>query len=836
VNARVLRFARYRFRATFGRQWGGHLAVIGLVGLVGGLAMGSLAGARRTQSSFPSFLRSTNPSDLIVFHNDSANDDNSSDPAFLRTIAHLPHVKQVESATSPSLLVLGPDGGPAQDAASKRFDSAVRTPATIDGLFFDQDRMTVIHGRRADPRRPDEMVMTAGAARILGMHLGDVVHFGFYNNSDTLKDGYGTASVPPVRRVAVTLVGIVVANDAIVQDDVDRSTGDGALLSPALTGPLNQCCANNVTSGLRLDHGSRDVAAVESEIKQALPNSTVVALSSVAVATAQRSIEPLTIALGAFGAIAALAALLIAAQVIGRQLRLEAGELETVRALGASPAMTSSDGLIGIVGAVVVGSLLAGAVAVGLSPLAPLGRVRPVDPAPGIAFDWAVLGIGMLVLVVVMSSLAAALAYWGAPHRVARRRRRTAPNTSRVARAAGASGLPAPVVAGVRFAVEPGAGTNAAPVRSAILGAVLAVVVMVATITFGDSLHTLVSRPALYGWNWDYELLSPYSGFADIPLPEATRLLDQDVDVAAWAGVSFDTFRIDGQTVPVMGVGPSARVGPPVLTGHALIARDQVVLGATTLAALHKRVGDTVDVSNGVAPPTRLVIVGTATLPAIGSGSTLHLEIGTGAVLSDALIPPGDKGFGDLVDSPQAILLRLRHGTNAVASRHSLLQIAASLDVLGHGPPTVVSVQRPAEIVNYRTMGTTPTVLGAGLAAGAVVALALTLLASVRRRRRDLALLKTLGMTRRQLVAVVASQSTIAAATGIIVGVPLGIVVGRWSWTLFAHQVHVVPAPSVPASSIALIAAGALVLATIVSAVPGRIAARTPTALLLRAE
>ena len=92
------------------------------------------------------------------------------------------------------------------------------------------------------------------------------------------------------------------------------------------------------------------------------------------------------------------------------------------------------------------------------------------------------------------------------------------------------------------------------------------------------------------------------------------------------------------------------------------------MLGATTLAALHKRVGDTVEVSNGVAAPTRLVIVGTATLPAIGSGTTLHLEIGTGAVLSDTLIPAADRGFGDLIDSPQAILVRLRHGANPAAA------------------------------------------------------------------------------------------------------------------------------------------------------------------------
>jgi len=108
--------------------------------------------------------------------------------------------------------------------------------------------------------------------------------------------------------------------------------------------------------------------------------------------------------------------------------------------------------------------------------------------------------------------------------------------------------------------------------------------------------------------------------------------------------------------------------------------------------------------------------------------------------------------------------------------------------------------------------------------------------ASVRQRRRDLALLKTMGFTQRQLAAAVAWHASVAALVGIVVGVPVGVVVGRWLWDLFAQQIYAVPEPTVPVSSLLLIAVGTFVLANIVAAIHGRIAAHTPTASMLRGE
>jgi len=270
-----------------------------------------------------------------------------------------------------------------------------------------------------------------------------------------------------------------------------------------------------------------------------------------------------------------------------------------------------------------------------------------------------------------------------------------------------------------------------------------------------------------------------------------------------------------------------------VLTGHGFDTPGEVVLGTLTLAQLHKHVGDTVLVSNGTSGPSRLRIVGTATMPAIGLNFTQHTTLGTGALLSYALLPAAARNILDgPVTGPNAILVRLRAGAGA----SSLEQIAEATSSTADLGVNVLAVQRPAEIINYRSLGTTPALLGAALALGAVFALGLTLVASVRRRRRELALLKTLGFTKRQLVATVAWQSSISVGIGTIVGLPLGIVLGRFLWDLFARDIDVVPVPTVPAVTVVLLAVGALVLANVVAAIPARIAARTPTALLLRAE
>jgi hypothetical protein len=337
--------------------------------------------------------------------------------------------------------------------------------------------------------------------------------------------------------------------------------------------------------------------------------------------------------------------------------------------------------------------------------------------------------------------------------------------------------------------------------------------------------------------------------------------LTHDPDVVAWTGYDYNDFEIDGQNLPFLfeGVHPADRepISPPILTGHGLEQKNQIVLGAATLALLHKHIGDTVVVTYGnpqnapmYVPPIRLVIVGTATMPAVGFSSVVadHTSMGTGILASKDFLPAGflqARSSDPTLIGPELVFVRLRDSlapSTGLADMQRIANVAnrafaAVPNGGGQGNTvSVLGVQRPAEIVNYRAMGATPALLSSALATGAVVALGLTLAASVRRRRHDLALLKTLGFTQRQLAAALSWQASVAAAIGIVIGVPLGIAVGRWLWTLFARQIYAVPEPTVPVLSVVLVALGALILANVVAVLPGRSAARTPTALLLRAE
>jgi hypothetical protein len=148
----------------------------------------------------------------------------------------------------------------------------------------------------------------------------------------------------------------------------------------------------------------------------------------------------------------------------------------------------------------------------------------------------------------------------------------------------------------------------------------------------------------------------------------------------------------------------------------------------------------------------------------------------------------------------------------------------------------VLPTQQSSQIHNLGGIGNTPLVLAAIVALMAAATLAHTLITSIRRRRLELAILKTLGFVRRQVSATVAWQATALASVAALVGLPLGVVSGRWVWNVFANHLGVVPDAVVPVLAVLLAVPATILVANLLAVVPGRIASRLKAASVMRTE
>ena len=138
--------------------------------------------------------------------------------------------------------------------------------------------------------------------------------------------------------------------------------------------------------------------------------------------------------------------------------------------------------------------------------------------------------------------------------------------------------------------------------------------------------------------------------------------------------------------------------------------------------------------------------------------------------------------------------------------------------------------------MNFGQVQDLPLLFGLSLGVVALLTIVHLLLTSVRRRRRDLAVLRAVGFTPGQVQATVARQAATLTALALILGIPAGLVCGRLAWQVFADQLGILAVLVIPLLWLAVMAAGALALAIIVAAAPGRSATRTRPAEVLRAE
>ncbi|HEV8274627.1 MAG TPA: FtsX-like permease family protein [Streptosporangiaceae bacterium] len=277
--------------------------------------------------------------------------------------------------------------------------------------------------------------------------------------------------------------------------------------------------------------------------------------------------------------------------------------------------------------------------------------------------------------------------------------------------------------------------------------------------------------------------------------------------------------------------GSSGPARPVITAGVAPAASDEVALGASTLRDAHTAIGRTVDVVLDPAArhprPTRMRVVGTVIVPPNPFQAT---QLGEGAAVALAGFVRTDPGAAAQLGT-LPFLVRFAPGVSRDAGL-----TAISNDIKGLPNPFVAAAERPASVVSLASIAGLPVALSGLLALIAAGTLAHMLTSSTRRRRRDLAVLKSLGFTRRQVRHAIAWQATTIAAIALLIGLPTGIAGGQWAWRVFAAQLGVLPEPAVPLAAILLAVPGTLALANLIAAAPGQAAARTQPATVLRTE
>jgi len=797
-------------RAGLRQDWRG-LAVLTLItALMGAVALAALAGARRTDTAVARFLQYAGP-----FQGQVA----GADPAVLEKIAALPDVEYAQISAYLLVMPVAVDGRPLTSLGQ---GGAVSTLAAVD--VPPQVRSILLAGRYAAASRADEAMVSESAARQLGLHVGSVLRMAGYRPDQTeqVMNGAGSALRPGVPAGDVRVTGIIrlptdLTDDLGAPADVMYVGQGDIIVTAAFYQRYGTAVGGFPGLAFQLTRGSAGLPAFAAQVKRLAGDSAQLELgddNAAAGAFAQRGTSLQALALLLFGVIVALTMLVIVGQSLVRQAYAAASDFPALRALGAAPRQLAAIALAPGALAAAAGMALAVPVAYGLSAFTPIGLARQAEISPGFAFDAAILPGGAAVLALLLAGRVAL----SAP-RAAREGARgvTAVQAGgRGIRRLTGRGLSPAALSGIRLAFGPGRGRAAVPVRPAIAGMIAAIAAVLAALVFSTSLSHAIGDPAVTGWDWDVTVGNPHSG--DVYAQSVPRLR-ADPFVSGFTVTAMGDALLNGRDVTLLGMqAVTGKVVPPVLAGRFPRAPGEIALGGQDMRALGKRVGDTVAARTAQGTVT-LRITGQVVLsPEIANE---QIQLGSGAVMT-------------LQGAAAVSQARMPRNVFLVSLRQPVSPAALSR-LRQEFPGTVLPAVPPPEVRDLSGVSGLPLALALVLLALASAIIAHTLLTSVDRRRRELAILKTLGFVTRQVRAAVAWQATAIAGVSVLAGLPLGIAAGRWAWLLFADQTAIVPAPVI--SLLTLLAFPAvLVLANAIAAVPARTAARTQPAVVLRTE
>jgi len=547
----------------------------------------------------------------------------------------------------------------------------------------------------------------------------------------------------------------------------------------------------------------------------------------IATAGVQKSMHLYAAALWLVAALLALAGLAIVGQTLARQISLDAIDYPSLRAIGMTRGELFKLGF-GRAALIAVGATpIAVVTAYLLSPFAPIGAARIAEPSPGFAFDVAVIGVGVgaaivsVIALAIWPSLRSAKVYGSAGQRYEQ-------SPSRIAASVARSSFSPSAGIGLRMALERGRGRTAVPVWSTIVAVAIGLAAVTATLTVGRSLTNLINSPGLAGLTYDAIVPSDSEDpHADEVVRDKLLAMPFVESTASGNALNIDIKGIDSFLVAFK---QGDQVTFAMIRGRAPgVGLDaglpEIALGPATMRRLRLRLGDTTafifapsDESGSDVPKTQQArVVGVAAIPTLPWAA---VEPGEGGVMTLEAM----RRFGP--DSGGCCFVKFKPGTDLASARTALEK--QGLDAF---PRT-----SRADLVTLERITNLPVLLSIAFGLMSVAALAHVLVTGIRRRRRDLAVLKTLGFVTKQVRGAIAWQSSTIVVLCALVGIPAGIGLGRWAWGVVADQFGVVPVPSVPILFTAIALPGAIFIANLIAVLPGRAAARTQPAVVLRSE
>ncbi|HEU5387519.1 MAG TPA: FtsX-like permease family protein [Streptosporangiaceae bacterium] len=794
------------------RRWRSLLVLALLVALATATVLAATAGARRGHNVVERLWTGTLPATVTVLPNQPGFD--------WARVRALPEVAAVSEfpVTFGYQVACCPDAG-------------TGFPPIGDELGRTIERPFILAGRMFDPARADEVMVTPLFAKLYHKRVGDTVTLLLASMKQANAQYDGSAGPPRGPAVKARITGIVRSPWLSIGGDGPGAKG-GVQASPALwvkykANIFGDNGQNYINALIRLKGGEAAIPAFRADLARVSGRPDIDAWIN--RENFGNTVERITgyeaACLLAFALAALVAALFLVGQSVARYTSATVADLQVLQAVGMTPRQAVASATAPPLLAALAGSTLGVVAAIVASRWMPIGFAAYLEPRPGISADWLILGPGWLVgpvLVAAGSAAAAALA-------LTARRRLAVPRRSRVVAAATTAGLGVPVVVGARFALEPGRGRAAVPVRPALLGAVAGVLGVLAAFTFAAGVSDAAANPARFGQTWQLDTFLGLNGQDFGPASQVLRAVAADRDVtgvddARVGGAQSGQVSIESYTDEPVG---GKRI-PVVLTGGRMpAAANEIVLAPTTASDMHAGIGSVIKLT-GSTVPRAMTVTGIGFVP-----EGPHNEYDQGAWLTSA-------GYDRIFRGAHYAFkfhlgtVALRPGADIDAVSRRLTAKAASIKgggVFSFQPGIPLSA-----VQAVKDMAALPLVLSAFLAVLAIGAVGHALSIAVSRRGHELAVLRALGLTRYQSRLVIGTQATLLATIGLAFGIPLGLILGRILWHAVADMTPFAYQPPLAALALLLVAPAALLAANLLAAWPARRAARMHAGQILRTE